>query len=482
MDLINDIRTLLLPEAVLTIFILILGVLSFTIKKPRHNLFVLITLTGIAASLIAMAFTGSGEGFYNTFVSNSFTNMFRAIILAGTAATVFLSSDYIKCVEDKCLKTSWQGEFYFLLFTATLGAMLLCGANDLIMIFIALETLSISSFALTGYAKFDKLSNEAALKYLIFGAVSTGVMLYGFSFIYGITAETNLNLIYEQIAGYEMNYMLIAAFLLVLAGFGFKIAAVPFHSWSPDVYEGAPLPVAAYLSVVSKTAGFAILVRFLSMLFPDTVLFSIIIAVIAAITMTVGNITALRQENIRRMMAYSSIAHAGYLLMGIAIMSYNGVTAVIFYLITYLFMNFGVWAAVEIFALLTGKENISDYRGLYHKHRYFSLGLALCLLSLAGIPITAGFFSKFYLFTAVAVAGYEYMPLLIVGLYNTVIGLYYYMKVVKALYVKPEDKTQFLDFNSSPFTLKAALAVAVTGVVFIGIFASPFIDFILRNS
>jgi len=472
MELINDISTLMLPEAVLTLFVLLLGVLCFIFKKQRHNLFVWVSLLGIALSLVATAFVGWGEAFYSVFVSNGFTNMFRVVILLGTAATILLSRPYLK----------GSGEFYFLLLTATLGAMLLCGANDLIMLFVALETLSISSFVLTGYARQDKLSNEAALKYLIFGAASTGIMLFGFSFVYGLTAETNFNFIAENLYAAETSYMLIIAFLFTLAGFGFKISAVPFHSWAPDVYEGAPLPVAAYLSVVSKAAGFAILMRFLSQLFPDTLLFSIVIAVLAAITMTIGNLAALGQQNIRRLMAYSSVAHAGYLLMGLAIMLYNGLTAVIFYLITYLFMNFGVWAAIEIFAVLTGKENIDDYNGLSYKHRYFSLGLTLCLLSLAGIPITAGFISKFYLFTAVAVAGYEYMPLLIIGLANTVIALFYYMRIVKALYVQPQDKTQCIDISKSPFALRAVLAVAVAGVVLIGVFASPFIEFILRNS
>ncbi len=479
MELISDIKTLMLPEAVLTLFILIIGILSFMLEKHRQNLFIWISLLGIVLSLIATGFVHSGEAFYASFLSSSFTNMFRVIILLGTAVTILLSSSYLK--QDSFAKTP-KGEFYFLLLVATLGALLLCGANDLIMLFIALETLSISSLVLTGYARFDKLSNEAALKYLVFGAASTGIMLFGFSFIYGLTAETNLNLIAEQLVFNETGYILIIGFLLSLAGFGFKISAVPFHLWAPDVYEGAPLPVAAYLSVVSKTAGFAILIRFLSQLFPDVMLFSVVIAVLAALTMTIGNLAALGQNNIRRLMAYSSIAHAGYLLMGLAIMSYNGLTAVVFYLITYLFMNFGVWTAIEIFAVITGKENIDDYNGLWHKHRYFSLGLALCLLSLAGIPITAGFFSKFYLFTAVAVAGYEYMPLLIIGLANTVIALFYYMRIVKALYVRPQDKTQYIDLSRSPFALRAVLAVTVTGVVLIGIFASPFIEFILRNS
>ncbi|OGI02067.1 MAG: hypothetical protein A2Y25_03855 [Candidatus Melainabacteria bacterium GWF2_37_15] len=462
----------LLPEIILTIFILIIAILSFTLKKEQQNVIVWVSFLGVILAMVATGFVTTGEVFSGAFVSNNFISMFRIIILLGTIVTIFLSKDYIRST----------GEFYFLLLTATLGAMLLCGANDLIMLFIALETLSISSFALTGYTKFNRLSNEAALKYLIFGAAASGIMLYGFSFIYGLTGHTNLNLIGYFLNNSDLNLIVVVAFLFVLAGFGFKISAVPFHSWAPDVYEGAPLPVAAYLSVVSKTAGFAALIRFISMLFPDTVLVSMIISVFAAITMTVGNIAALRQQNIRRLMAYSSIAHAGYLLMGLAILSYDGVTAVMFYLITYLFMNFGVWAAVEIFATITGKENVDDYNGLSYKHRYYALGLTLCLLSLAGIPITAGFFSKFYLFTVVTMAGYEYIPLLVIGLINTVIALFYYVRVIKAMYVQPEDKTQYIEITKSPLALRAILAVTVAGVILIGVFASPFIEFIIRNT
>ncbi|MCK5176405.1 MAG: NADH-quinone oxidoreductase subunit NuoN, partial [Candidatus Aenigmarchaeota archaeon] len=444
-------------------------VLTFILKKQMQNFIFYMSLTGITLSLFSISQCSETEALYGSFVSNNFTVIFRILILLGTAVTIFLSKDYVKSFGKS------MGEFYFLILTASLGGMLLCGANDLIMVFIALETLSISSFALCGYTKADKLSNEAALKYLIFGSVSTGVMLYGFSFIYGITGQTNLKDISAFLINYDINSILIVAFLLISAGFGFKISMAPFHAWTPDTYQGAPIPVAAYLSVVSTTAGFAVLIRFMNLLFADIALFSIIIAVFAAITMTLGNLAALEQQNIKRLMAYSSIAHAGYILLGLAIMTADGITAIVFYLITYLFMNFGAWAAVETFVMVTGKDNIDDFNGLSYKHRYFTLGFALCLLSLAGIPITAGFFSKFYLFKAVALAGYGYMPLLIIALINTAIALFYYMRVIKALYVKPENEIQPINFIKASFPLKAVMALAVTGVIFLGIFAAPFI-------
>lgn len=454
-------------------FILLIGVLTFTLKKEwQHFIFyvALLSLPVSMFSILFMDFFPSINVFYNSFTSSNYSLIFRTIILLGTGLTLFLSKDYVKSFGKS------TGEFYFLLLTATLGAMLLCGANDLIMIFISLETLSISSFALVGYTKLDKLSNEASLKYLIYGAVSTAVMLYGFSFIYGITGETNLKLISNFLSNYELNAILIVAFFLILAGFGFKISAAPFHAWVPDVYQGAPIPVAAYLSVVSKTAGFAVFIRFMYLLFSDISLFFVIIAIFAVITMTVGNLAAMGQQNIRRLMAYSSIAHAGYILMGVAVMTAESINAMIFYLITYLFMNFGAWAAIEIFANITGKDNIDDYNGLYLKHRYFTLGFAICLISLAGIPITAGFFSKFYLFKAVAMAGYNYMPLLIIALLNTILALFYYMRIVKALYVQPEDQIRRIDIVKVPIELRLTLILSVVGVVFLGIFAAPFMQ------
>jgi len=473
MELLNDIKFALLPESVMVIFILLTAVLSFLPGKTRQGTIFYVSFIGIVLALLStlvMDFSGEKEVFYGTFVSNYFTLVFRTIILAGTAFTLFLARDYVEGFGKN------TGEFYFLLLTASLGAMLLTGANDLIMVFVALETLSISSFALCGYTKSDRLSNEASLKYLVFGAAASAVMLYGFSFIYGITAATNLPEISGFLSEYELNSILVIAFLFVLAGFGFKISAVPFQAWAPDVYEGSPIPVAAYLSVVSKTAGFAVLIRFITELFPETALFSIILAVVAVITMTAGNLMALGQQNIRRLMAYSSIAHAGYILLGLAVMTVDGITAMIFYLITYLFMNFGVWAAIELFALATGKDNIDDFAGLAVKHRYFALGMVLCLLSLAGIPITAGFFSKFYLFKAVAVAGYEYMVLLVIALINTAIALFYYMRVIKAIYLRPEPEIRHDHVFKIAFPVKMVMAISVTGVLLLGVFATPVIE------
>ncbi len=473
MELLNDIKIALLPESIMVLFILLTVILSFTAGKNQQGAIFYISLGGVVLALLSILFTGFSpekEVLYNSFTSNYFTVVYRSIILAGTIFTLFLTKDYVEGFGKS------RGEFYFLLLTASLGAMLLCGANDLIVVFVAMETLSISSFALCGYTKSDRLSNEAALKYLVFGAAASAAMLYGFSFIYGITASTNLREISGFLSTYEVNSVLIIAFLFILAGFGFKISAAPFQAWAPDVYEGAPIPVAAYLSVVSKTAGFAVLIRFMTVLFPSFTIFSIILATLAVITMTAGNLMALGQQNIRRLMAYSSIAHAGYILLGMAILTTDGITAMTFYLITYLFMNFGVWAAIETLAIAAGKDNIDDFSGLGKKYRYFSLGLVLCLLSLAGIPVTAGFFSKFYLFKAVAVAGYEFMPVLLIALINTAIALFYYMRIIKVIYLKPANEIRHERAFNVAIPAKFVMALCVIGVLLLGVFASPVIE------
>lgn len=459
----------LLPETFLVIITLICLIFTFMLKKKEQNLVFVAALCGLILTLSSFLFLPSGEtqtGFYGAFVSDGFTILFRILIVIGAIITVLLSKRYVWNFGNS------TGEFYVLILIATLGAMLLTGANDLIMLFIAIETLSISSFALCGFTKLDKLSNEAALKYLIIGAASIAVMLYGFSFLYGITGHTGFAGIAEYLTTYKVNTALFVSFMFILAGFGYKLSAVPFHTWTPDVYNGAPIPVAAYLSVVSKIAAFAALIRFMSIIFPNIAVFPVVIGTIAVITMTLGNLAALGQTNIRRLLAYSSIAQAGYVLAGLAVFTNEGISGMIFYLIVYLFMNLGVWAAVELFACLSGRDTIDDYNGIAYKSRYFALCLSVCLLSLAGLPITAGFFAKFYLFKAILFAGFEYMPLLIIALINTVVAVFYYVKIIRAMYVRPEGK--FAEYNEeiiiSP-VFRTVLTLTVFVTLFAGIFA-----------
>lgn len=479
MSLFFDIATALLPELFLAVLIISCLILTFVLKNEEQNLVFVAAITGLILTLFSFAlipFHQEFSAFYGSFVSNEFTLLFRILIVIGAIFTVLLSKKYV------CNFGNSIGEFYTLILTATLGGMLLTGANDLIMLFVSLETLGISSFALCGYTKLDKLSNEAALKYLIIGAASTAIMLFGFSYLYGITGQTNITDIVKVLSNYEPSIVLIISFLFILAGFGYKLSAVPFHTWTPDVYQGAPVPVAAFLSVVSKVAAFAALIRFMTLVYADISIFTLVIATIAVITMTAGNLMAVGQQNIRRLMAYSSIAQAGYVLLGLAVLTNEGIAGMIFYLIVYLFMNFGTWAAVEIFATQSGMDSIDDYNGLAFKNKYFSICLTICLLSLAGIPLTAGFFGKFYLFKAIAFAGYKYMPLLIMALINTVFAVFYYVKVIRAMYVRPVGK--FAKQNGVmkiSVSLQTVLTLTVLATVLLGIFAGPIIE-ISKNS
>jgi NAD(P)H-quinone oxidoreductase subunit 2 len=447
--------------------------MTFVLKNEEQNLVFVAALSGLVLTGVAFLFlpiNSNLEAFSGCFISNSFTILFRILLVFGAILTVLLSKKYAWNFGNSV------GEFYTLILIATLGAMLLTGANDLIMLFVALETLSISSFALCGYTKLDRLSNEAALKYLIIGAVSSAVMLYGFSFLYGITGQTNMQSIAFSIPANTVNLALIMSFIFVIAGFGYKISAVPFHAWAPDVYQGAPIPVAAYLSVVSKIAGFAALIRFMTLIYSEIPIYTVVLGSIAVITMTTGNLMAIAQQNIKRLMAYSSIAQAGYVLLGLVVLTQEGISAIIFYLIIYLFMNFGVWAAIEIFAYQSGLDNIDDFNGLAHKNRYFALCMSICLLSLAGIPITAGFFAKFYLFKAVLFAGYQYMPLLLIALINTIIAVYYYVRIIKAMYVCPEGKyaKKFKEVKIT-YSFQNVLLITVLSTLLLGLFTAPLI-------
>jgi NAD(P)H-quinone oxidoreductase subunit 2 len=316
--------------------------------------------------------------------------------------------------------------------------MFLSGANELVMVFISLEMLSISSYLMTGYMKRDPRSNEAALKYLLIGASSSAIFLYGISLLYGLSGgETNLTAIATTITNVSgtQSLGLAIALVFVIAGIAFKISAVPFHQWTPDVYEGSPTPVVAFLSVGSKAAGFALAIRLLVTAFAVvTEEWQFIFTALAILSMVLGNVVALAQTSMKRMLAYSSIAQAGFVMIGLIAGTDAGYSSMIFYLLVYLFMNLGAFTCVILFSLRTGTDQISEYAGLYQKDPLLTLGLSICLLSLGGIPPLAGFFGKIYLFWAGWQAGIYGLVLL--GLITTVVSIYYYIRVVKMMVVK----------------------------------------------
>lgn len=380
-----------------------------------------------------------------------------------------------------------KGEFYLIITISTLGGTLLASAADLIMVFVALETVSIPLYILASFSRKDQRSSESGLKYFLFGSFASALLLYGFSLLFGFTGETRIDLIAQTLNSGESFignniFPAIVAVLLVVVGFGFKISAAPFHFWTPDVYEGAPTPVTAFVSVASKAASFAVLVRFFLGVFPVemdnqsmAMFWTNTITIISIVSMTLGNVLALRQENMKRMMAYSSIAQAGYALMGVAALSASGVFAissVAFYMFMYTFSNLLVFASVILFAEAAGTEKIAEYAGMQRRSPWLAVAITVGLLSLAGIPPAAGFFGKFFVFQAAVDA--DLVGLAIIGVLNAIVALYYYLTIIKVIWVdegKDEDKPIAI-----PRAMGWTLGITTIVVVFLGVLPNPVID------
>jgi NADH-quinone oxidoreductase subunit N len=456
----------ILPELVLTVGALI--VLIADVLLPRSNkalaFITLLALGATAASLVPFVGTHV-EVAHGLLAVDGFGLFFKVLFLAAAALTVLMSVRYLE------IEGVSPGEYYFLILCATLGMMIMAGGIDLIAIFIGLETMAVSFYILAGFIKPNQRSNEAAVKYFLLGAFSLGVLLYGMSFMYGLSGSTGLRVMAKAFVGQEHDPRLILAVILVAAGIGFKIAAVPFHMWAPDVYEGAPTPVTAFLSVGSKAASFAMLLRiFVEGLPTLSVDWVILFQVLAVVTMTVGNVAALTQSNLKRMLAYSSIAHAGYLLIGVvaAGAGYSrGVTATLVYLFTYSFMQLGAFMVI----VLMRRENVigdelKDLTGLSSRRPVAAFAMLLFMLSLGGIPPTAGFMGKFWLFGAAIESGYVWLAF--IGVINSAISLYYYLRIVVFMYLK-KDATVASDAVTSP-ALALAMGVAIVATIFFGVY------------
>lgn len=378
-------------------------------------------------------------------------------------------------------RSAYSAEFYGLILIAGISVTLVAAAADLIMIYVAFEMLSITSYILTGYLRDDPKSSEAAVKYFLYGAMASAAMLYGMSLLYGATTSTNLSLIASTLLTVDasLRWVIFPSILLILVGFGFKIAAVPFHQWSPDAYEGAPTPVTAFLSVGPKAAGFAVLMRVLFIALPDfSTDWMALLSAISMMTMTLGNMVAISQKNIKRMLAYSSIAHAGYMLMGViswdmmkARSVFDGLSGVLIYLLVYLFANLGAFAVVIAFEKATDSNKIEDYAGLIHRSPLLAGTMVIFLLSLIGIPGTGGFIGKLFVFGAAIRA--DFFILAGVALVNSVIGAFYYLNVARYMFFQqPEEEAQSVIEPTSG--LKIALAVTCVMTLALGLFAQPF--------
>lgn len=460
----------LTPELVLagaTLLVLVLRALL-----PKRNQAVLfwlgiLSLVGTGVAVVAVTGATPVSVSKGLLAVDSFGAFFKLLFLLVAALTILMSKRYLE------VEGASPGEYIFLVLCATLGMMFMAGGTDLISIFIGLETMAIAFYILTGMLKPNRRSNEAAVKYFLLGTFSLGLLLYGMSLMYGFSGTTNLKAIALALATQGRDGWLVLAVIMVTAGVGFKIAAVPFHMWAPDVYEGAPTPITAFLSVGSKAASFAMLLRiFVEGLPSASADWTPLLYVLSVLTMTVGNVAALTQSNIKRMLAYSSIAHAGYVLIGVIAGTPRGIASTLIYLMVYAFMQMGAFAVVVMMrrADAIGDE-LKDLSGLFVRQPAAALGMLIFMLSLGGIPPTAGFMGKFWLFSAAIDANYVWLA--VIGVLNSVVSIYYYLRVVVFMFMK-SDVT-----GSEPVlgpALTAALTVAVVGTLALGVYPRPLFE------
>ena len=470
----------ILPEGIVILTLLAVLITDLIGGRKASNWTPYLAIAGLLAAIGALVLqwdSANPVAFFGGFNNDPLSIVFRGTIAASAALTILMSITYVRETGTAL------GEFIAILLTATIGGMFLSGADELVTIFISLETLSISSYLLTGYMKRDPRSNEAALKYLLIGASSSAVFLYGSSLLYGLSGgQTQLQAIADGLptdVG-APGIGLAIALVFIIAGIAFKISAVPFHQWTPDVYEGSPTPVVAFLSVGSKAAGFALAIRLLVTAFPSvTEQWHFVFTALAILSLVLGNVVALAQTSMKRLLAYSSIAQAGFVLIGLIAGTEAGYSSTIFYLLVYLFMNLGGFTCVILFSLRTGTDQISEYAGLYQKDPLLTLGLSLSLLSLGGIPPLVGFFGKIYLFWAGWQAGLYLLVLL--GLVTSVVSIYYYIRVVKMMVVKEPHEMSDSVKNYPAITwnipgmrpLQVGLILSVLVTALGGIFSNP---------
>ncbi len=468
----------LAPEAALTLLILLVIIADLLFKRDKRpvGFFALVGTLGVLwiaakswelwpATLFCSEAQGPAAAFGGAFAADLYGNFFKILFLAAAAVAIVLTQPVV---------ARWKtgaGETYTLMLSCTLGMMLMAGSNDLLMMYLTLEFVSVTSYILAGMRSRNKLSAEASLKYIIYGAAASGMMIYGMSFLYGITGSLNVAEIGRVLAAHPLKpvtAMLISA--LVMAGFGYKIAAAPFHMWCPDVYQGAPTPVTAFFSVGPKAAGFAMLVRFAAGVFytaggEGAFDWKLVMAILAVLTMAVGNFGALQQQNLKRLMAYSSIGHAGYMLLAFTVFQPQSVSSVLLYLIVYVIMNLGAFAIVIALEERYGIETVDGCRGLGWRAPWLCGLMTLFMISLTGLPPTAGFVGKLVLFGALVEEGGAFpVSLAVIGVLFSVVSLYYYARVVGAMFlVRPREEAAPVRLEFSTYFILWAMAVLTIG-------------------
>lgn len=460
---------LMLPEMILTLWLCGVLIVDFVMPKLPKEQLAYLSACGLAivlANLVWFDMKGvSGALFSNMFVLDRMALFFKILVVGATMLVILASKDYVQRFRF------FKGEYYFLVLMSALGMMFMASANDLLSMFITLEFSTFGFYVLVAYLREDVASNEAGLKFFILGVFAAGLLAYGISLVYGETGK----IVFQEIAATAWTPGLVIGFLLIFAALGFKIGAVPFHSWIPDTYHGAPTPITAFLSIAPKGAAFAILLRLffvsLAALKPAWVL---LLVGVSILSMTYGNIVAIAQKNIKRLLAYSGIAQIGNILIGLAAGTKMGEDAILFYLLTYLFANLGAFAVVIAVSNLIRSDEIDDYSGLNRRSPFLAFAMLVFLLSLAGVPPLAGFIGKLYIF--LAAMKQELYTLIIVGLVNIVISMYYYLIIVKKMYInEPIDRSPL---TVSP-SMQAVIYVGLAGTLVLGIYPKPFIEWVV---
>lgn len=485
---------IMLPEFTILGVATLLTLLDLFLKKHVNRSF--LPWLALAGTILAIYFVFMNIGepvqqiLYDTYRLDGFANGFKLLFLGGAAIVFILSMDYMRKKE-----VAYQGEFYYLLLAAVLGAMILASSADIITMFIGLELVSIPSYILVALRKKHLQANESAFKYLVSGGMASAIMLYGLSLIYGLTGASNLFLIQENLylafsEGYQ--WLIYLAFFLTFVGMSFKIASAPYHMWAPDVYQGAATPIAAFLAVVSKAAGFALIIRFFMVTFlpvgesnletgsPELIMLNIglFIAIAASVSMIIGNTLALKQVNVKRLFAYSSIAQAGYILVPFAVSAHlflfvpnMVIDTAIYYLLAYLFMTLGAFAVIQLVIQDSGTEELKAFAGLYHRAPWVAMAMTIFLISLAGLPITAGFVGKFYIFMGAVKANYIWLAAVMV--ITSVISYFYYFGIITQMYMRPGAERPL----SVPWSLRVILVICVLGTFLLAIFPTAVFDY-----
>nr|UFR81911.1 NADH-plastoquinone oxidoreductase subunit 2 [Morina chlorantha]UFR81912.1 NADH-plastoquinone oxidoreductase subunit 2 [Morina chlorantha] len=473
--------SLIFPECILIFGLILLLMIDSTSDQKDRPWLSFISSTSLVMSITALLFRWREEpmiSFSGNFQTNNFNEIFQFLILLCSTLCIPLSVEYIECTEMAIT------EFLLFVLTATLGGMFLCGANDLITIFVAPECFSLCSYLLSGYTKKDVRSNEATMKYLLMGGASSSILVHGFSWLYGSSGgEIELQEIVNGLINTQMYNSpgISIALIFITVGIGFKLSPAPSHQWTPDVYEGSPTPVVAFLSVTSKVAASASATRIFDIPFYfSSNEWHLLLEILAILSMILGNLIAITQTSMKRMLAYSSIGQIGYVIIGIIVGDSNdGYASMITYMLFYISMNLGTFACIVLFGLRTGTDNIRDYAGLYTKDPFLALSLALCLLSLGGLPPLAGFFGKLYLFWCGWQAGLYFLVL--IGLLTSVVSIYYYLKIIKLLMTgrNQEITPHVRNYRRSPFrsnnSIELSMIVCVIASTIPGISMNPII-------